>query len=115
MGAITQAMARSAEAFGAEVSTDSPVSRIIVEGGRAAGVALDDGSEFYAPTIVSNADPKRTFLDLLASSDLDYDFRRRVKQLKTRFSSVKLHCTLTGIPDFSRYLGEGFRPEDAGL
>ena len=74
-------------------------------------MALDDGSEFYAPTIVSNADPKRTFLDLLDPSHLDYDFRRRVKQLKTRFSSVKLHCTLTGIPDFSRYLGEGFDPK----
>ena len=61
--------------------------------------------------VVSNADPKRTFLDLLDPNHLDYDFRRRVKQLKTKFSSVKLHCTLTGIPDFSRYLGEGFDPK----
>jgi len=111
MGAITQAMARSATSFGAEVRTDSPVSKIIVRDGRAAGVALQDGSEFYAPTIVSNADPKRTFLDLLDASALDYDFRRRVRQLKTRFSSVKLHCTLTALPDFSRYLGPGFDPK----
>ena len=111
MGAITQAMARSATAFGAEVRTESPVSRIIVREGRAVGVALEDGSEFYAPTIVSNADPKRTFLDLLESDHLDYDFRRRVKQLKTQFSSVKLHCTLTGLPDFSGYLGPGFDPK----
>ena len=87
------------------------MSRIIVEGGRAVGVALEDGSEFYAPTVVSNADPKRTFLDLLDPNHLDYDFRRRVKQLKTKFSSVKLHCTLTEIPDFSRYLGPCFDPK----
>ena len=111
MGAITQAMARSATNFGAEVRTDSPVSQIIVRDGHAVGVALEDGAEFYAPTIVSNADPKRTFLDLLDPDDLDSDFRRRVKRLKTQFSSVKLHCTLTGLPDFSRHLGPGFDPK----
>lgn len=111
MGAITQAMARSATAFGAEVRTNAPVSKIIVRDGRAVGVALQDGPELYAPTIVSNADPKRTFLDLLDPDHLDHDFRRRVKQLKTQFSSVKLHCTLTGLPDFSRYLGPGFDPK----
>ncbi len=111
MGAITQAMARSAASFGAEVRTDSPVSQIIVREGHAVGVALEDGTEFYAPTIVSNADPKRTFLDLLNPDDLNSDFRRRVQRLKTQFSSVKLHCTLTGLPDFSRHLGAGFDPK----
>src|SRR2546425_4065468 len=64
MGAITGAMAGAAKGFGAEIRTDAPVARIDANGGSATGVTLEDGTELRAPLILSNADPKRTFLGL---------------------------------------------------
>ena len=110
MGVITQAMARSAESQGATIRTDAQVDKVMVEGGRAVGVVLVGGEEIRSSIVVSNADPKRTFLDLVDPQHLDDHFLGRVKRLKTEFSSLKLHCALSGLPDFSRYLGEGFDP-----
>src|SRR4029077_12723049 len=78
MGAITQAMASSARRFGAEIRTSSPVGRILVRNGRATGVALEDGTEISAKVVVSNADPKRTFLGLVEEKQLPEDFRRAI-------------------------------------
>ena len=65
MGAITQAMADAARGYGAEIRTGAPVASIVVDRGRVRGVALEDGTELRAPTVLSNADPKRTFLGLM--------------------------------------------------
>ena len=65
MGAITGALAGAARKRGAEIRTSSPVGRILVRNGRVRGVALEDGTEIRAGLVVSNADPKRTFLSLL--------------------------------------------------
>ena len=65
MGSITRAMRASAEAHGAVVRTSAEVARVVVEDGRAVGVQLTDGSVVRASAVVSNADPKRTFLGLV--------------------------------------------------
>ena len=65
MGAITQAMAAAAREFGAEIRTAAPVARIDVRDGRARGVVLEDGTEIARRIVLSNADPKRTFLGLV--------------------------------------------------
>ena len=41
------------------------MSQILVRGGRAVGVRLQDGTELEADMVLSNATPKVTFLDLL--------------------------------------------------
>jgi phytoene dehydrogenase-like protein len=61
-GGFTQVLARAAESFGAEIRLESPVDSVITKDGRATGVALQDGTEFYADTVVSALDPRRTFL-----------------------------------------------------
>ena len=43
MGAITQAMARSAAAHGVDIATEAPVREVLIEKGRAAGVVLGNG------------------------------------------------------------------------
>ena len=58
MGAITQAMAKSARAHGAEIETEAGVREVIVEKGRAAGVVLEDGRTIRARAVVSNVNPK---------------------------------------------------------
>ena len=49
MGAVTDAIRRSAESFGCEIRTGAPVDKVIVKDGRACGVALKGGEELRAP------------------------------------------------------------------
>ena len=64
MGAISQAIAGSAQAAGAEIRTGATVASIDVRDGRTIGVTLDDGEEIRAPIVASGAHPKTTILDL---------------------------------------------------
>jgi len=110
MGKVSEAMARVARARGAEIRTGVSVRKVLVEGGRATGVILEDGQEIRAAVVVSNADPKRTYLSLVDGKDLDETFVQRVKNLTTRANCVKALVALREFPDFSRYLGPGFAP-----
>jgi phytoene dehydrogenase-like protein len=101
MGGITQALARSATSAGARIRTEAEVERIGVEGGRVRGVVLRDGQEVSARLVVSNADPKRTFLRLLDRDCLEPRFRQRVERLQTRAAYLKFHAALDGLPTFS--------------
>jgi len=74
MGGITHALAASAQACGATLQTGASVERILVENGKAIGVALADGTEIRSRVVVSNADPKRTFLKLVDARHLDSKF-----------------------------------------
>src|SRR5206468_8873244 len=95
---------------GAVVRTSAEVARVIVEDGRAAGVRLADGSEVRASVVVSNADPKRTFLGLVDAADLPADFRASVERLSTRVSYLKFHAAMRELPDFSRFIGRDADP-----
>src|SRR5499427_2716201 len=98
MGAITQAMAAAAREFGAAIRTSSPVARILVSDGRARGVVLEDGSEIRARVVVSNADPKRTFLGLIGERDLPEEFRRAVSGIKMDGPCAKVNFVLSEEP-----------------
>ena len=80
---ITQALADAARRFGAQIRVKSPVQYIVVEHGRTIGVQLESGSMLRARLVVSNADPKRTFLKLARPDDLELGFRRQVQTIKT--------------------------------
>lgn len=98
MGAATGAIAAAARAQGAEIRTEARVARILVENDRAAGVELESGERIAAGTVVSNADPKLTFLSLLGAEHLDTGFVRRVSGLRTNGLAAKLHLVLDGLP-----------------
>jgi phytoene dehydrogenase-like protein len=110
MGAITQAMARAAAEQGVEIRTETEVEQIRVEDGRATGVRLANGDELSARSVVSNADPKRTFLKLLAPDALDASFRDQISGLSTKAACLKFHAVLDEPLDLSPYLGEGHDP-----
>jgi len=101
MGAVADALASSFKSFGGEIRCDADVHRIIVRDGRAVGVALADGTELLADTVVSNLDPKRTFLECFDESDLPASVVHRAKNFKIRGSSGKLNIALDGLPTFS--------------
>ncbi len=100
MGAITQARGKSFEASGGLIRSDAPVAKVLVKGGRATGVALENGDEILAPLVISNLDVRRTFLKIVDAKDLPADFVQRVRNFKIRGSSGKLNIALDGLPRF---------------
>jgi phytoene dehydrogenase-like protein len=100
LGAVSAALARAATAAGAEVLTSTPVERILVNDDRASGVALASGEQITAGVVVSNADPKTTFLGLLGTQHLDAGFVRRLTHLRSRGLTAKLHLALDRLPTF---------------
>jgi phytoene dehydrogenase-like protein len=98
MGAITEAMAASCRDSGVEIRLESEVRRINVHAGRATGVTLTDDSVIEAGLVVSNADPKRTFLGLLDEHDLDADFRHQVGGIKMSGPCGKVNFVLDAEP-----------------
>ena len=101
MGAITQAMAGAAKTFGAEIKTNSSVARIDVRGGRLRGVVLEDGTELRSRIVLSNADPKRTFLKLVPSSELPGEFLRAIRGIKMDGPCAKVNFVLSEEPRFT--------------
>jgi phytoene dehydrogenase-like protein len=98
MGAVSEALARAATAAGATIRSSAPVARVLVEGDRACGVLLESGERVRGRTVISNADPQRTLLQLLGTEHLDTGFVRRVSHLRNRGLTAKLHLALDAPP-----------------
>lgn len=97
MGAISSAMAASCRDLGVEVRTGTPVASVNEHGGNATGVTLDDGSVVDADIVVSNADPKRTFLGLVQSG-LSDEFRRDIRAIRMAGPCAKVNFVLSEEP-----------------
>ncbi|HKW13783.1 MAG TPA: NAD(P)/FAD-dependent oxidoreductase [Candidatus Krumholzibacteria bacterium] len=106
-GGVSQAIANAALAQGAEIRTSAPVASIVVKGQRARGVVLEDGEEIDADAVVSNADPRRTFISLVGEKHFDTEFVSHVKRYKYRGSSGKVNLALDRLPDFTCRPGDG--------
>jgi phytoene dehydrogenase-like protein len=108
MGGLSSAMARAAQASGAEVRTDAEVDRVaITTGGRAVGVSLSDGALVRSQRVVSSAHPVTTYRDLIGEERLPGDVVRDVRRYRTRSGSVKLNVALSELPAFPSWDQEG--------
>ena len=114
MGTITQALAKVAQNRGVEVLTSSPVVRIRIQEGRTVGVTLESGEENDAPVVVSNADPKRTFLSLIDEREVDADYLQGIRNFKISGSSSKVNLALSELPEFTCCPGPGPSPAHTG-
>jgi phytoene dehydrogenase-like protein len=101
MGAITQAMARSAEAAGVEIRTGCAVREVIVEKGRATGVVTEAGERLQAAAIASNLNPKLLYLKLIDEAVLPPDFRRRIGNWRCGSGTFRMNVALSELPDFT--------------
>ncbi|MCS7157743.1 MAG: NAD(P)/FAD-dependent oxidoreductase [Blastocatellia bacterium] len=110
MGALSEAIATAARAAGVEIRTEAEVRRIIVRNGRALGACLADGEEIRARCILSNADPKRTFLTLVGESELDPEFVRQVRAIRMSGYAMKINLALDGLPSFKAQPGTHLMP-----
>jgi phytoene dehydrogenase-like protein len=101
IGTLSVDLAKAASAAGAQIRTKSNVTQIRVKNGEVASVVLETGDEIPAKTIVSNADPKRTFLQLMDATDLDPGFLSKVRAYRTMGTVAKVNLALSGLPVFS--------------
>jgi len=106
MGSVSDAIAAAAGAAGAKLRTRSPVARITLEGDRVSGVELESGERLAADTVVSNADPSRTLLQLLGARHLETGFVHRVRHIRSKGMAAKLHLALDALPGFTRLPAE---------
>ncbi|HEX6155734.1 MAG TPA: NAD(P)/FAD-dependent oxidoreductase [Burkholderiales bacterium] len=100
-GSVSAAIAAAAQAAGAEIRCNAPVANVLVSRGRAKGVVLEGGEEIRAKLVVSGADPRRTFLQLVGEKHLPDEFVESIRRFRFRGSSAKVNLALGELPDFT--------------
>jgi len=101
MGSITHALAAAGQKWGVEIRTSASVAQIEVRNGRASSVVLEDGAELRGRMILSNADPKRTFLKMVAARELPEDFLSAVRGIRMDGPCAKVNMVLSEEPHFT--------------
>ncbi|XP_074152130.1 pyridine nucleotide-disulfide oxidoreductase domain-containing protein 2 isoform X1 [Sminthopsis crassicaudata] len=101
MGALSHAIAKAAEAHGANIFTEKPVDKVQVNSsGRVQGVVLKDGTEVRSKLVLSNASPQITFLKLAPQEQLPEEFIKRISQLDTQSPVTKINVAVDKLPNF---------------
>lgn len=98
MAKVAQALALIAQDRGVTLRTGCPVQRIVVENGRVTGVETAAGERIDALTVISNADPKQTVMDLVGARHFETRFVHRMQHLRSKGNAAKLHLALNGLP-----------------
>jgi phytoene dehydrogenase-like protein len=98
-GKLADALVGAISDRGGQVWLDSPVARIAVVDGRAAGLRLASGKEVSARAVVTDADLKRTFLELIDPAALAGDFRARIAAAEPALSAFTVHLGIDFVPD----------------
>jgi len=111
MGSITQALAASGKKLGVEIRTNAAVARIDSREGRALGITMEDGTEIRAKVVLSNADPKRTFLQLADRKALPAEFVEAVRGIKMAGPCAKVNIVLSEEPRFTGTRADASRQE----
>jgi phytoene dehydrogenase-like protein len=114
MGGLTQSLAAVARDLGAEIRCEAEVARILVQDGRAVGVALTSGDEYLAPIVASNADARVTFLGLLDRAALPEPFVADVERISYASASLKINVALAELPNFQAVPGTTPGPQHRG-
>jgi phytoene dehydrogenase-like protein len=110
MGAVSEAIAKEARARGVEITSGAEVIAVRVKGGRAASVALSDGSEIEAQSIAAGVNPKLLYLKLLEPGALDAEFRSRIERWRCASGTFRMNVALSELPDFTCAPGKHAQP-----
>jgi len=101
IGALGTALRKAATGAGAEIRTNAEAVNILVKSGKAAAVVLADGQQIPARAILSTADPKNTFLNLVDPTELDPNFLLKVRNYRSTGTVAKVNLALSGLPAFA--------------
>ena len=107
MGAISESMASFARAQGVEIETDTPVQKIITEGGRARGVLTADGREITAKCVAANVHPQILLQKLLDEKMLEPPEQRRIEGYRSHSATFRMNVALSELPQFTSMAGRG--------
>lgn len=110
MGAISEAIAAECRARGVVIDTDAEVAQVLVEGGRAVGVALADGRTLRAGVVASNLNPKLLYTRLVAPEHLDDDTAARIRRYRCGSGTFRMNVALAELPDFRAAPGTTLQP-----
>lgn len=101
MGKITEIMAKVARDAGVEISLESPVAKVLVDGGKAVGVKLVSGEEIMANRVIANVGPKLLYERMMDAGDLPTDFVHRMKGFKAGSGTFRMNVALSELPRFT--------------
>ncbi len=101
MGSITQAMAKSAIEAGATILTDAAVAEVLIEGGEARGLRLQDGRILKARAVAANIGPKLLFQKLLPTGAVPDQTHRFFTRIKTGSGTFRMNVALDALPNFT--------------
>ena len=93
-GGIVKAMTNGVRKHGGEIRVKQDVTKILIENKKAIGVQLKNGQQILAKTIVSNADPSITYLNLIGKEHLSKGLVKKLKKTKYSVTSLILFLTL---------------------
>ena len=99
MGAVSDAIERSASAYGAKIRVNAPVEHIDAKDGKARGVVLRDGTKIPADVVVTAVHPQISYLELVESG-LPDTFVHRIKDWDSRSGVVKINLVVRKLPTF---------------
>jgi phytoene dehydrogenase-like protein len=105
MGSLTQAVAKAALGFGAEILTNTEVVRIVMQDDEARGIELANGEQISARVVISAVDMRSTFLKLLDPYYLEQVFVKHVQNIKYRGTLARVHFALDQLPNFTAVNG----------
>jgi len=101
MGSITKYMAEACVELGVEISLESPVAKVLIDGKKAVGVRLESGEEIAAPIIAANVGPALLYRQLIDKSDITPAFSRRMDGFKTGSGTFRMNVALSELPSFN--------------
>ena len=107
MGAITQAMAKSAAASGVEIRIGAGVREVIVEQGKAVGVITDKGETLRARAVVANVNPKLLYERLVDPTHVPAPTRERMANWRCGSGTFRMNVALSRLPNFTCLPGDG--------
>jgi phytoene dehydrogenase-like protein len=95
---LVEGLIQVIEEGGGEVRLRQRVKRIIVEDGKAVGVESAKGEEMRAPLVVSNADAKRTLLEMVGEQYLSQGLVERVKDYRMALPLFVIYLAMEVAP-----------------
>jgi phytoene dehydrogenase-like protein len=101
MGALSEALATAARQNGAEIRTEAGVTTLQIDNGRATSVLLENGDQIAANVILSSADARRTYFDLIGPQEMEPRVMRAIRNVVYRGTTAKLLLGLSALPHFA--------------